>query len=125
MAKFSRRDFLSTGTAALAATATLNAADVRSPSKNSRYRRILIDPESPLPIQTAADKLAHATGASIKQWARTKNIGKGDIVLALNKDAGLFPEAMSRLGTVADDKEWELVMPLDGGLLIAGSSPRN
>lgn len=126
MSKLSRRNFISSGAAAVATAATIGAAPSASASASkSRYRRILIAPQSSLAVRTASAELAQATGASVAEWDRTRKIEGGDIVLALGEDVRVFPEAASRLSSISIEKEWELVIPAHGGLIIAGSTPRN
>lgn len=131
MSQLSRRDFLSTGTAAIAAVATTSnavpAAAATAPGQTvySRFRRILVVPKSDIAIQTAGAELARAAGAQVEDWDRTQRIKKGDIVLALDRDANVFPDARSRLASVAGKQEWELVIPVGQALVIAGSTPRN
>jgi hypothetical protein len=127
MGKLSRRDFIRTGTAAVGAAATITgAAPTAAASTNhSGYRRILLAPQSDVAIRTASAELAQATGASVIEWARGGKIEEGDIVLALGGDAHVFPAAASRLAAISSNQEWELVIPANGGLVIAGSTPRN
>jgi len=120
MGRLSRRDFISTGTAALAAAASASASTTKT-----RYRRILLAPKSDVAIKTASVELAQATGAQVAAWTRTGKVEDGDIVLALDKDVLVFPEAASRLASIQSGKEWELVTPAGHGLAIAGSTPRN
>ncbi len=103
----SRRAFLATASAALAAP---------------RFRRILLAPGSPLPLRTAASELARATGATVVEHAHPAIPSAGDILLVLAADLPRYPELQSGAGV---SREWELVRPLGGGLVIAGSTPRN
>lgn len=61
----------------------------------------------------------------MKEWSRSGKVKNGDIVLALGNDVRVFPEATTRLLSISSEKEWELVVPVGGGLVIAGSMPRN
>ncbi len=89
------------------------------------YARIILSPGSDLPVQTAARELAAGTGAGIVKRPHNGKITSGEIVLALGRDAESYPLARRMLGGISSDREWELVKSIDGGLLIAGSSPRN
>jgi hypothetical protein len=86
-----------------------------------RFRQILIPRDSPLPVKTAASELAAATGAGVAEYATAASLRPGRILLACASDMS----GVASPPKVPGGREWELVQPLDGGLLIAGSTPRN
>jgi hypothetical protein len=89
------------------------------------FQRIILPPDSPLPVRTAADELAARTGASIVTRPAPGRIGAGEIVLALGEQVKAYPEAVEMFRGRPAEGEWELVRESHGGLLIGGSSPRN
>ncbi|MGH9615205.1 MAG: hypothetical protein ACRD28_00590 [Acidobacteriaceae bacterium] len=110
----------------MATVANVTAAVPASASETApNFKRILMASQSDIAVQTASAELAQATGARVVEWDRTGNIENGDIVLALDEDIRAFPPAAARLASVAGIREWELVVPAGGGLIIAGGTPRN
>lgn len=88
------------------------------------FHRVVLPPESPRPIRTAARELAAHTGAPVVELPVGSPLAAGDLVLVLGEALRSHGGAWSRLGDPVP-REWELVLPEGGGLLIAGSSPRN
>jgi hypothetical protein len=116
-ASLSRRDFLAVSAACATAIPAANAA--------SRYDKIYLPPDSPAPLRTAAAEIAAQTGSSILQQAHEGALRPGEIVLALAARVRAYPQAAAMLPGGSLPKEWELVKADGGGLLIAGSTPRN
>jgi hypothetical protein len=125
MSKLSRREFLGDSAGSIATLAALSTAGAPVAVAAPRFNKILLPPDSELPLRTAADELAEKTGAAVVHRSHTGAIGPGEIVLALGSDAGAYREAASKLPDPSADKEWELVQSAGGGLLIAGSAPRS
>ena len=69
--------------------------------------------------------MAAKTHAKVVPRPHAGTINPGDIVLAVGSSIRSYPEAASKLPDSVNDKEWELVQSVGGGLLIAGSTPRN
>jgi hypothetical protein len=116
-----RRDFLRD---IAAASGTVLAAQ-GSPAERQDFKRIVLPPESPLPVRTAAQELSAETGASIVERPLPKAIGSGEILLALGEAVRNYPLARRLLESRNPGPEWEIVQAGNGGLLIGGSSPRN
>ncbi len=89
------------------------------------FTSISLPPGSPLPIETAAAELAAKTGASVVREDRAPLNLAGRIVLVLGDRIRSYPEAAALLPADAAGREWEIVKSSGGGLIIAGSSPRN
>lgn len=82
-------------------------------------------PGSPLPVKTAAAELARHADAAVAEQPHSGAIAAGDIVLVVGRDIERYREAAAKLAGTAAGREWELVLALDEGLLIAGREPRN
>ena len=89
------------------------------------YKRIILPPGSTLPVQTAAREVAAATGARMVNRPQDGKLDSGEIALALGDQARKYAQARDLLEKTSGAREWELVKADNGGLLIAGSSPRN
>jgi hypothetical protein len=123
----SRRRFIG-GVANSIATVTvlsgLGSSPVFGASVGAR-RRILLSPNSPLPVKTAAAELARHSGASVVEQLHSGAISAGDIVLVVGTEIERNREAAAKLAGIDANREWELVLALNDGLVIAGREPRN
>jgi hypothetical protein len=90
-----------------------------------KYKTVILPPGSELPVRTAAEELADRTGAEIIGRPLPGKVGAGEIVLALGREIESFPEARELYKNSSLEGEWELVKASRGGLIIAGSTPRN
>ncbi len=88
---------------------------------------IVLPPDSPLPLRTAAEELAKASGVPIATRAHASNSPAGAVVLTLGDELRRYPSAQAQLDAGGGATgEWELVhVSSDGCLVIAGSTPRN
>jgi hypothetical protein len=121
----SRKKFLinlAGGAAFLAASPVLSASTA---FLTVQFKKICLPPDSDLPLRTAAAELAGQTGAKIIYRSHTGVIDPGDIVLVIGSSIGAYPKIVSMLPDQYGKIEWELVHRIGGGLLIAGSMPRN
>lgn len=89
------------------------------------YTRILLLPDSPLPVRTAAEELTAATGAEIAQSDMGNGPGRGEIALLAGARALAVPETAKLAAGRDTGGEWEVVAESGGGLVIGGSSARN
>lgn len=119
MEKQSRRTAIGTMVGGVAAATQIQGSELVK-----TYTRIVLPPSSPLPLETAAFELAAKTGAEIVRRSRSGAVEAGEIVLALGESILAIPDAAAHLPG-AGAPEWELVTRVRGGLVIAGSSPRN
>jgi len=121
----SRRQFLGGSAGSMTALAAASMATASTGAGQAKYERIYLPPESELPLKTAAAELAEHTGASVVGRAHKGAVGAGDIILVTGAAVGEYKEAASLLPDASAHREWELVKSAAGGLLIAGSTPRN
>lgn len=124
MRKVSRRQFLGSSVGTMA-TMAISTSGASTPVVEPSFTRILLPPDSALPVKTAAAELAGKTHARVVHRPHSGTIEPGTIVLVTGTSIRTYAEAASRLPDSLRDKEWELVQAAGGGLLIAGSSPRN
>jgi hypothetical protein len=90
-------------------------------AKLPRFSSILLPPNPAAPLATAARELSAATGARIASHETSGPLNTATIMLAAGADAARWiPTA-----DLPREREWEMVRKANGGLLIAGSSPRN
>lgn len=122
--RFSRREFLGTSAGSIATLATVSSAGAR-PLEGARAERIVLPPDSPLPLETAAKELSEHTRAGIVRRPHAGQVSPSEIVLVSGTDIGRYPDADARLSDEVRRGEWELVQSMNGGLIIAGASPRN
>ena len=108
-----------------AGTAAAGSVDDGTPSGGTQFQTIFLPPDSPLPVKTAAVELATATGANIAKRRHQGPILAGEIVLAVGAEVSKYPESQSLLPDPTAHREWELVAAPEGGLLFAGTTPRN
>lgn len=121
----SRRGFLG----ALGGAATTVALDglVSSPLLGQAVSpvRILLAPDSPLPVRTAAQELAAHTGGTVEYRKHPAEAAPNDLVLAVGDDLRFYPPASARLAPADSAREWELNLQTSSGRIIAGRTPRN
>jgi hypothetical protein len=96
-----------------------------SPAGSVDFKKIVLPPESPLPVRTAAKELSIKTGATIVEGSLPNAIGFREIVLALGEAARNYPASRRLLASRNPGREWEIVQVENDGLVIGGSSPRN
>ena len=125
MPRLSRRQFLGSSVGTMASLAAIPPKDTPRVSDEPAFKQILLPPDSALPVKTAARELAAKTHAKVVPRPHAGTIIPGDIVLAVGSSIRDYPEAASKLPDSVNDKEWELVQSVGGGLLIAGRTPRN
>ncbi len=117
-----RRKFLGTSVGTLGALATVSPALSSEPNP---YRKIYLPTDAALPMKTAAAELADRTGGALVAQRHRGAIRDGEIVLVVGDDVSAYQEASAQLPDASAHEEWELVQSAAGGLLIAGSTPRN
>jgi hypothetical protein len=91
----------------------------------NHLQRIVLPPDSALPLETAAAELARLTKAEIVHRSTTEELRAGDIQLVLGRDLSVCPQAAAKVPEAVRAKEWELVQRIGEALIIAGSMPRN
>ena len=90
------------------------------------YNRIILPPDSALPLVTAAAELSDATGAEVINERIPADADQSTIIIATSDMLSDIPGALDIAGSDnMDGKEWELVKLTGKGLVISGSSPRN
>ena len=120
----SRRLFLgSTAAGSLGAMRVVSVGTAAE--RGTPFKTLFLPPDSPLPLKTAAAELASATGANVANRRHQGPIQAGEIVLAVGAEVSAHSESKSLLPDPAAHTEWELVTRANGGLLLAGTSPRN
>lgn len=121
----SRREFLGHVGRAVAWAAFARAETPPLRGAGVTDHRILIAPESPRPVQTAARELAAHSGAAIVTQPHPVAAAAADFVLVVGDDLRFYPAAAERLARPPTDGEWELNLPTKAGWILAGRTPRN
>ena len=89
------------------------------------YSRVLLPPDPALPVRTAAEEIAAATGAKITLSGVETGPGRGEIALLTGAQALEHP-AVAKLAAGRDTGgEWEAAAAWKGGLVLGASEPRS
>jgi len=78
-----------------------------------------------LPVRTAARELSTATGAEIVERQTVQGPSRNEILLLAGAEALNHPAVKSLSAGKDVSGEWEAVAGVNGGLVIAGNSPRS
>ena len=125
-AHLSRRNFIRRSAGAFSAMAALPASVSSGFAEPpQKFKKIYLPPDAPLPVKTAAAELAAGTGAMVVEQKHKGKVHSGEIILAVGDGVSAYKEAAALLPDPSAHREWELVTRASGGLLIAGTTPRN
>ena len=121
-AQLSRREFI--WSAAGAAVAVGSRTGVVS-SPEIDFRSVRVSPDCQLPVLTAAQEISDRKSLNLVRRALDGEIREGEITLATVSELNRHQSFLQTLPAGLEGEEWESVKLEGGGVLIAGSSPRN